>query len=315
MKGIVVIHLAVLSVVSSCLVMASENPFSKLGYKKQVMYTSSKGEFAEFHDQKNAVEIGSVYFNTKTNQIVGFINQEKEQNSVSPAITAMSVDPLCEKYYWISPYAYCLDNPVRLIDPDGRLVMSKEMQKDYPELTKYVKGLLNEWNNQSSEFRSEFMEKSSLNENQVKRMLTFGEGPTLEVVKNLKDDEGTPANGLSIFEKDGKTNALTNVNNGEGLLQIDLEPVNMLETAKSAEDKGAGRIMIGATTFHELTHIGNVAVNGTVNGKFTESGQAFEKAAYGKGVETYNAKDVWRSKQPDLQPLIAPLIPLLNVTR
>lgn len=34
----------------------------------------------------------------------------------------MSVDPLCEKYYWISPYAFCLNNPVRFIDPDGREV-------------------------------------------------------------------------------------------------------------------------------------------------------------------------------------------------
>jgi len=32
------------------------------------------------------------------------------------------VDPLCEKYYWISPYAYCLNNPVRFTDPDGREV-------------------------------------------------------------------------------------------------------------------------------------------------------------------------------------------------
>ncbi|MEA4937538.1 MAG: RHS repeat-associated core domain-containing protein, partial [Paludibacter sp.] len=35
----------------------------------------------------------------------------------------MSVDPLCEKYYWISPYAYCLNNPVRFVDPDGRQVI------------------------------------------------------------------------------------------------------------------------------------------------------------------------------------------------
>ncbi len=29
------------------------------------------------------------------------------------------IDPLCEKYYHISPYAYCFNNPVNAIDPDG----------------------------------------------------------------------------------------------------------------------------------------------------------------------------------------------------
>ena len=30
-----------------------------------------------------------------------------------------TMDPLCEKYYTISPYAYCGNNPVNAIDPDG----------------------------------------------------------------------------------------------------------------------------------------------------------------------------------------------------
>ena len=30
-----------------------------------------------------------------------------------------SIDPLCEKYYHISPYIYCGGNPVNRIDPDG----------------------------------------------------------------------------------------------------------------------------------------------------------------------------------------------------
>ena len=29
------------------------------------------------------------------------------------------MDPLCEKYYSISPYAYCANSPVVLVDPDG----------------------------------------------------------------------------------------------------------------------------------------------------------------------------------------------------
>ena len=29
------------------------------------------------------------------------------------------IDPLCEKYYSTSPYAYCINNPVRFVDPNG----------------------------------------------------------------------------------------------------------------------------------------------------------------------------------------------------
>ncbi len=32
----------------------------------------------------------------------------------------LSIDPLSDKYPNISPYAYCMWNPVKLIDPDGR---------------------------------------------------------------------------------------------------------------------------------------------------------------------------------------------------
>ena len=35
------------------------------------------------------------------------------------------VDPLAEKYYGISPYAYCANNPVKYVDPDGKSIWSK----------------------------------------------------------------------------------------------------------------------------------------------------------------------------------------------
>ncbi len=40
-----------------------------------------------------------------------------------PAIGRFStMDPLAEKYYSISPYAYCANNPVKYLDPDGRVI-------------------------------------------------------------------------------------------------------------------------------------------------------------------------------------------------
>ena len=39
---------------------------------------------------------------------------------MDPALGRFStVDPLAEKYYSISPYAYCMNNPILLIDPNG----------------------------------------------------------------------------------------------------------------------------------------------------------------------------------------------------
>ena len=34
----------------------------------------------------------------------------------------LSVDPLADKYPNLSPYAYCAWNPIRLVDPDGRMI-------------------------------------------------------------------------------------------------------------------------------------------------------------------------------------------------
>ncbi len=34
-----------------------------------------------------------------------------------------TMDPLAEKYYSTSPYAYCLNNPVKYIDPTGKIIV------------------------------------------------------------------------------------------------------------------------------------------------------------------------------------------------
>jgi hypothetical protein len=130
MKRLIVLSLVVLTAFGCLFAQTSKSPFSQYGYKKQVMYTSSKGEFEEFHRMEDVVEIGSVFFNTKTNTVVGYINKT-DIAEVASATSAMSVDPLCEKYYWISPYAYCMNNPVKYTDPTGKWIAGSDGKPVY----------------------------------------------------------------------------------------------------------------------------------------------------------------------------------------
>jgi RHS repeat-associated protein len=58
-----------------------------------------------------------------------------------PRFTTM--DPLCEKYYSISPYAYCMNNPVKYVDPDGRKVyfapgVSQEFKNQFATAVQFL---------------------------------------------------------------------------------------------------------------------------------------------------------------------------------
>ena len=103
----------------------AQNPFEKYGYTPKIA-TLSKGKYQEFHDQERVVKIGEVLFDTKTKQIVGFVEEkisfvsEKPKNNI--ATRWISPDPLAEEYPNMSPYNFVKNNPIIYVDPDGRSV-------------------------------------------------------------------------------------------------------------------------------------------------------------------------------------------------
>ena len=50
-----------------------------------------------------------------------------------------TMDPMCEKYYHLSPYAYCGNNPVNAVDPDGMKFDISDMTDE--QLDKYNKSI------------------------------------------------------------------------------------------------------------------------------------------------------------------------------
>lgn len=104
---------------------AQNNPFAEYGYTPKVA-TLSQGQFNESFDNDTIVQIGSVLFNTKSKQIVAFVEYDTlySEATLEPDIVSrwMSPDPLADhpNQIGLSPYQYGWNNPIYWTDPDGR---------------------------------------------------------------------------------------------------------------------------------------------------------------------------------------------------
>jgi RHS repeat-associated protein len=77
--------------------------------KSELKESSPKNELTfNFFDKNVRKESGNYYYEQR------YYNPKKG--------TFESRDQLFEKYFFMSPYAYCANNPLKYIDPDGRRI-------------------------------------------------------------------------------------------------------------------------------------------------------------------------------------------------
>ena len=80
----------------------------------------------------------------------------------------LSIDPLAEKYYHLSPYAYCAADPVNLVDPDGRKWKTDEDKNKANKIKKDSEKKLNKIQQDINKAQTKLNKKPSSKKRQSK---------------------------------------------------------------------------------------------------------------------------------------------------
>ena len=107
---------------------------------------------AQFCHSSTASEVQSRKYNGKEfDKMHGLDTYDYGARQYDPVTARWDrVDPLCEKYYDASPYAYCGGNPVKYVDSDGRekkeyLSYVELHESDYDMYPENTPGVINIW--------------------------------------------------------------------------------------------------------------------------------------------------------------------------
>lgn len=157
-----------------------------------------------------------------------------------------SVDPFFENCYDFSLYNYVLDNPLKLIDPNGKFVIPKHLikhyKKNYPRLYKLIRYDIEKIADKEKVIKS-LVKHTGLSREEIKKYLKWGEGPQILVEQLGSDDRDM----IRLGTQDILSNAI----------YLDIDLINDFESAESDQAFKYEFFLKYALIPHEGVHIGS----------------------------------------------------------
>ena len=183
----------------------------------------------------------------------------------------LSLDPVERLFVGESKYSFAGNNPILFIDMGGafKFPAGNNYATQYPKLTNYIQNTIQKAANDPKVLAA-LAKYSEMSVADVKKALTWGQGPTINVTA-LKGAYGefTP-------------------NSGSTELRLDVGLVKKLEAATGTKELDF-QFLVEVTTLHEFTHYGDDQDGKDIPG---EEGEHFENAAYGTVVTESNMATV-----------------------
>ncbi len=202
-----------------------------------------------------------------------------------------SVDPLCENYYHVSPYAYCLNNPVSNIDPDGRkIVLTGNRAQNLAVLTELQK-LTNDQLAVKRHSGVVFIRKHG---NYYNKDLQLTKGT--ELISELVNHRRTMEIEAGEFNKEADKYPLDAVNGKGTNVKVSYNSENLpiiltqdRKSGKSLYEKILPHIALGHELIHGLRAMNGVASSNNKNEKYQyrdTDGEVYQTTASTEELET-----------------------------
>mgnify|MGYP003508800100 FL=1 len=169
-----------------------------------------------------------------------------------------AVDPLSEKYYNISPYVYCANNPINSIDPDGKMIVCNNHNAVYynAKSKRYV-------TNKYADASTRTVVSSLSGTNKGKQMLKMAVLTPTEISFNISSEKSIDGDQFKFGTSNVHTTRIGKsgyYRNREYYVKVEITIYKgtIEEDAANNKIKHAGlttKQAIGAVAGHEITHV------------------------------------------------------------